>query len=371
MSRERSPLERLTSRAARENRPLSALLELTYRCNLRCFFCYNDRNAIRSELSTGQWLTVLDQIAAMGVLHLGLSGGEPLMHPGFFEVLARARELGFATRVKTSGDLMTREVARRIRREGDPFLVELSLHGADAAVHERQTRVPGSFDRLLENARAGREEGLRIRFVVTLTRWNEAQMEAMANLGEAMGVPVRFSAEVAPRDDGDRSPLDLVMSGDGYRRYREWIGKRAGAVEDATDRPEPGDVMLTCGAAATGFTIDPLGNVLPCVQWRQSAGNVLERPLAEIWSTSPVLQAARVAIRSAVDRIGPGEVACRFCPAMAWLLEREPTREYRQEVHPLGGTVPLPGSGSGGVGEAARAGRTTTPEGGDRGAKDR
>lgn len=332
----RSPLEVLTSRAAREHRPLAALLELTYRCNLRCVYCYNDRERIRGHLTTAEWMGILPQIAEMGVLHLALSGGEPLLHPGFDEILREARRLEFAIRVKTSGDLLTRERARRIKALGDPFLVELSLHGADQATHERQTRVPGSFERLLANARGAVAEGLRVRMVCTLTRWNEDQLDDMAALAGELGVPLRFSTDVSPKDNGDRSPLDLKVSADGYRRYRAWVARQAGLVEDAASQPDPGEVERTCGAAATGFTVDPLGNVLPCVQWRQSAGNLRETPLREIWEQSPVLRAARNAVRLAASRIGPGETMCHFCPGMAWLLHRDPLEEYRDETHPLG-----------------------------------
>lgn len=336
MERARSPLELVTLRAAREHRPLAALLELTYRCNLKCVYCYNDRGRIRRHLGTGEWVGILGQIAEMGVLHLALSGGEPLLHPGFDEILAEARRLEFAIRVKTSGDLLTRERARRIKALGDPFLVELSLHGADAATHERQTRVQGSFQRLLTNARAAAEEGLRMRLVCTLTRWNEDQLDGMAALAAGLGVPLRLSTEVAPKDDGDRSPLALKVSEGGYRRYRAWVSRQGGLVEDAASRPDPGEVERTCGAAATGFTVDPLGNVLPCVQWRQPAGNLREQRLQDIWEHSPVLRAARRAVELAASRVGPGETACHFCPGLAWILHRNPLTEYRDETHPLG-----------------------------------
>ncbi len=192
MAREKNPLESLTGRAAREHRPLVALLELTYRCNLNCEYCYNDREHVTEALDTEEWIGILGQIADLGVLHLALSGGEPLMHPGFDRILGEARRLGFATRVKTSGDLLTRERARAIHEIGDPFLVELSLHGADAATHDRQTRVRGSFVRLVANAETAQAEGLRIRLVCTLTRWNEDQLDEMAALAASLEVPLRF-----------------------------------------------------------------------------------------------------------------------------------------------------------------------------------
>src|SRR5262245_48139106 len=79
------------------------MLELTYRCNLDCVYCYNDLGARGTPLSVGQYLAMLDELAQMRVLHLVLTGGEPLAHPDFFAIGGRARELGFCVRVKSNG----------------------------------------------------------------------------------------------------------------------------------------------------------------------------------------------------------------------------------------------------------------------------
>ena len=134
----------------REQRVLySVTLELTYRCNLDCFFCYNDRAKDGKPLSLEQYERLLEELADMGTLHLTLTGGEPTVHPDFFAIGDKARQLGFVTRVRTNGHILTAKLSERIKRVLDPFVVEMSLHGASADAHDRQTRVAGSFDRLI------------------------------------------------------------------------------------------------------------------------------------------------------------------------------------------------------------------------------
>ena len=128
-----------------DNLLFSALVELTYRCNLDCFFCYNDLGLQGEPLRTEQYFRFFEELRDLQVLNLTLSGGEPLAHPDFLRLGARARELGFVVRVKSNGHALRGEMARRVRDEIDPFLIEVSLHGATAATHDRQTRVPGSF----------------------------------------------------------------------------------------------------------------------------------------------------------------------------------------------------------------------------------
>ena len=178
-----------------DNRLMSVLLELTYACNLDCTFCYNDLTLGGQRLSLAQYRELLDDLASLGVLNLSLSGGEPLAHPRFFEIASHARSLGFVIRLKTNGHALKETVARRIREEVDPFLVEVSIHGATAETHDRQTRVPGSFERLVANIRAMKSLGLRVKANSVLTRWNEHEVEALIalcddDLGVAFQIPL-------------------------------------------------------------------------------------------------------------------------------------------------------------------------------------
>ncbi|MFZ5512628.1 MAG: radical SAM protein, partial [Pseudomonadota bacterium] len=86
--------------------PLWLVLELTYRCPLKCVWCNNplDFDAYADkELSTDEWKRVLREARALGSLQLGFSGGEPLLRPDLEELVAEANRLGFYTNLITSG----------------------------------------------------------------------------------------------------------------------------------------------------------------------------------------------------------------------------------------------------------------------------
>lgn len=70
MSQHSARIERMW----RENTLFSALLELTYRCNLDCFFCYNDVGLAGEPLSCERYESLLQELAELGVLHLTISG---------------------------------------------------------------------------------------------------------------------------------------------------------------------------------------------------------------------------------------------------------------------------------------------------------
>src|SRR4051812_49806679 len=237
----------------------------------------------------------------MEVMNLTLSGGEPLAHPDFLALGARARELGFVVRVKSNGHALRGELARRVRDEVDPFLIEVSLHGATAAVHDRQTRVPGSFDRLLANLRELRDLGVRVKLNSTLTLWNEGEVEGMFALADSLGLPLQVDPEVTPRDDGGREPLAISPSRAGVARMfalqaarsRSSAGEALAVAKGGDDGTLPAAVEKHCGAGSAGVAVDPYGNVYPCVQWRRPVGNLHQQSIREIWTGSAGLREVR------------------------------------------------------------------------------
>lgn len=346
-------LERIVLKTWRENRLFSVLLELTYRCNLDCFFCYNDLSLKGEPLSTEEWFRLLDDLAGLGVLHLTLSGGEPLAHPDFFRIGGRARELGFVVRVKSNGHALRGPLARRLRDEVDPFVVETSLHGATAATHDRQTRVPGSFERLVANVREMRQIGLRVKVNSTLTAWNEGEVEGMLDLCEELGVPLQIDPEVTPRDDGSREPLTIAPSRQGLERLfatltqrgeqreraeRAARGEAGAAVPPAPVVAREGDDLPVstapekhCGAGSSSIAVDPYGNVYPCVQWRRPVGNLHGSSIVEIWSRSRGLEEIRrltAAAKGVVDAYGADGPLLNFCPGNAESLTGNPLQVY-------------------------------------------
>jgi radical SAM protein with 4Fe4S-binding SPASM domain len=313
----------LVERSWSANRLFSVLIELTYRCNLDCFFCYNDLNLRGTPLTFAQYDALLRELAAMNVLTVVLSGGEPLAHPDFFRIGALARELGFVVRVKTNGHAVRGELLRRLREEVDPFIVEVSLHGATAETHDRQTRVAGSFDRLLANLREMLDIGLRVKVNSTLTLWNEHEVAGMYAITDALGVPLRFDLQVSPRDDGDRGPMSVSATREGIRNLLEVDNARYAslpplpAIDDEIMPPSSGK---HCGAGSAGIAVDPYGNVYPCVQWRRAAFNLHEHSIREMWDSA--FDDVRRMTAEAKDVVAahPKGKLLSFCPGLAEML---------------------------------------------------
>ncbi len=91
--------------------PLALIAEITHRCPLHCVYCSNplELTSRKEELATADWLRVFSEAAALGVLHLHLTGGEPLARPDLAEMIEGARKSGLYTNLITSGIGLSRE----------------------------------------------------------------------------------------------------------------------------------------------------------------------------------------------------------------------------------------------------------------------
>jgi len=328
-----TPSARLKTAALERAQPLSASLELTYRCNWRCVFCYNPRRHDVRRLSAAEWCGILDDMRALGTLYVALTGGEPLVHPEFLAVTRAVRERAFALRVLTNGALVTDALAGEIAALR-PMAVELSLHGATAETHDRATATPGSFDAMLLGLDRLLRRNVGVVLKTPLTRLNEAELGSMRQIAEKRGVPWRIDPVLTPRDDGNAAPLAYRASDEAAERVLRELA--ALGLLPHEDRAAGG---TNCGIGRTTLAVDPEGNVFPCLQWRRAPlGNVRDQPLRAMWAGSTERLAAASVARAANDRLvetGGALASFPFCPALA--LQRtgdplQPDADHRAQA---------------------------------------
>ncbi|MDH3584854.1 MAG: radical SAM protein, partial [Phycisphaerae bacterium] len=316
-----SAYDRLMNKAFAEARPMNAQIEITYRCNHLCTFCYNSPSGAR-EMTTEQIYDVLRKIADLGVLYCTLTGGEALCHKDFYKIAKEVRRLGMALRIYSNGYLMAdKKVVRRIK-ELNPIEVEISIHGARPETHEALTKIKGSFNKTVKALENLNEAGIRVSLKCPITRLNQNELFEIKALAERLGRTVIFDAVITPKDDGNLDPLSLRPD-DGFieKYWGEWYSR----LHDGLDPPKgnhcASDGTANCGTGRSGLTIDPYGNLLPCVAFRRHVANVLEvDDLKTLWYQSPVLNEVRDLAVEATHRLAKqadGPFFTGFCLGVA------------------------------------------------------
>jgi pyrroloquinoline quinone biosynthesis protein E len=130
--------------------PLGLLAELTHRCPLACPCCSNplaleDR---ANELDTANWSRVFHEAAALGVLQVHLSGGEPASRRDLAQIVAAARDAGLYTNLITSAIGLDPARLAGVQAAGLDH-VQVSLQDVEARVADDIADYPGARDRKL------------------------------------------------------------------------------------------------------------------------------------------------------------------------------------------------------------------------------
>jgi len=167
--------------------PLVTALELTLRCPCRCQTCGSRAGAPRKgELSHDEWVKVISDIADLGCKRLTLLGGEPLLYPGWAELVQAARERDLSVDLISSGQGVDESVASTMRDCGLGS-VTVSVDGL-AETHDAQRRVSGCFEQAMRAIRRIDRAGLKVGVTSQVNRGNLSQLEALAPLLEEAGV---------------------------------------------------------------------------------------------------------------------------------------------------------------------------------------
>jgi MoaA/NifB/PqqE/SkfB family radical SAM enzyme len=183
-------------------RPVGAKLELTYRCNLKCPFCYTDsprRTRERAaDLANDEWRRVVDEVLALGTLEAVVTGGEPFLRRELaLEVVERLDEGGVAITLNTNGWFVDDEIAGRLARCGD-LQVNVSLDGATPELHDGVRGVPGSWARGVAAIDRLLQRGVPVRVIHVVTPANVDRLPQLLDHLWLLGVTSVRVTPVAP-----------------------------------------------------------------------------------------------------------------------------------------------------------------------------
>jgi pyrroloquinoline quinone biosynthesis protein E len=285
--------------------PLGLLAELTHRCPLSCPYCSNpvelDRRS--AELDTITWQRVFDEAAALGVLQLHLSGGEPTARADIVALTGHAAQAGLYTNLITSGIALDRAKLEALAAAGLDHL-QLSVQDVRPDEADRIAGLRGAHAQKQAVAREVVAIGLPLTINAVVHRTNIGQVDAFIAQAVAWGARRIEIAHAQYYGWALMNRGALMPTADQVAATRETVERmradmRGTIVIDyvAPDyfglRPKP----CMNGWGRQSLNVTPSGRVLPCHAAESIPGlefwNVREHALAEIWERSPAFEAFR------------------------------------------------------------------------------
>jgi radical SAM protein with 4Fe4S-binding SPASM domain len=280
--------------------PILSEIALTYRCNLRCTFCYAGCNCTANpagddrEMTTADVRDVLRRIASDAeVPSVSFTGGEATLRSDLPELVGYAHDLGMRVNLITNGTRITAVGAEELVAAGLDS-VQVSLEGVTAEVHERITRVRHSFERTIAAVHHFKATGIHVHTNTTINRDNVAECRVMPGFVEEVLGLTKFSmnlviptgsaavdGRLAVRYD-EIGPVLVAIAAEARRRGVEfmWYSPTPMCLFNPVVH---GLGNKGCAACDGLLSIAANGDVLPCASYDERVGNVLEQDLLEIW----------------------------------------------------------------------------------------
>jgi radical SAM protein with 4Fe4S-binding SPASM domain len=280
---EKTIAQQVNIEAAQKNIPLSVFVELTRKCNLDCYYCYQKLYTSKKELSLSKWKKVLKELADIGTLYLTFSGGEPFLRKDFYEILSCARSLDFAVSTITNGLLLQNGWSEKLADLG-VMDVGVSFHAAEEEVHDILAGHAGSFKKALNTVKLLVAAGVKVVIKHSVSRMNFGEYKKLQKLAESEGCAFECDSIILPSNVDEVSQYSL-----GLNQHHTFL-------KDMDMRPgmfcvKKGDTsILHCDAGRSLCGISPRGEVFPCIILPITLGNLNTTSFKEIWNGETVRQ---------------------------------------------------------------------------------
>uniref|UniRef100_A0A7C3UDC1 Radical SAM protein n=2 Tax=Geoglobus ahangari TaxID=113653 RepID=A0A7C3UDC1_9EURY len=279
---------------------------ITSKCNLRCVHCYANVNSV-SEFDAAS--SLIDDLSALKIPVLLMSGGEPLMHKNIYDIIEYAKSKGIQVSLSTNGTLIDEEVAGKLKELGVDY-VGVSLDGIKET-HDLFRGVRGAFEKAVEGLLNARDEGLLTGVRFTVTKYNLRDVKSILDFVIENEIPRFCLYHLVP---SGRADFSMDITPNERRELMEWLFNKAIDLRDSKEKTEiltvnnPADGVFFYlklkeideklaedafeflkyrGGDNSGFRlacIDFYGNVHPNQFWFDyTVGNVFKEKFSELW----------------------------------------------------------------------------------------
>lgn len=316
-------LSSVSIKAGENGQLISVLIELTYKCNLKCIHCYADKKDYCKELSANKWKQIIDELYDLKVMFLSFSGGEAYLKNEFFEILEYASLKGFVIDVFSNGTLYTKEDIKKMY-DLNIRMLHVSLYSSDAKIHDSITQTEGSFQKSLSTIFFAKKTGLNVNIKSVLMKENQTEARKLRNLTDNIGVSLQTGLSVSPTYSDNMKPIQ-------HRITNFDVLHNIFAVclpPECTERKD-GDKSI-CGAGFNSLSINPFGEIFPCNAITKSCGHV-DDGIGEVWKHSDFLSFLRCITFSDIPKCRKCKIRdyCQFCIGVA-ISEKDKIEPYSE-----------------------------------------
>ena len=239
---------------------------------------------------------IIEEGRKMNIIHVTLSGGEPLLHKDFISFLKKCRELDLSVNVLSNLTLLTDQMIDEMKK--NPLLsVQTSIYAMKPDIHDNITKVEGSLEQTLCGVKKLLNANIPIQISCPVMKQNKNDFVSVIRWGYSNNIsvavePVIFASYDHSRDNLSNR-LELVEIEDVIDR--ELNEGYANTIMNAAKEKEAlKDNDPICSVCRYSFCVSVRGEVYPCAGWQTNIiGCLKNQTLSEIWEKSDKIKYLR------------------------------------------------------------------------------
>jgi len=271
----------------------NVVFEMTYRCSEHCIHCYNvgsthyktdiDRRGERIELSLDEYKQVIDQLLAMGMFKVCLTGGDPFSNPITWKVLEYLYEQEVAVEIYTNGISITNQIDRLVSLY--PRIVGMTVYSAVDAIHDKITRVQGSLKKTLCSMKRLSEMAVPLQLKCCVFNTNFESYKSVYPLAKEFCALPQIEINIKNTIDGNKfASKFLRLTDEQYECLFKDPNIYPFIKDDSLNHLIPRNYTENvCKTGVNSCTITPEGNIIPCPAFHLVLGNIRLSSVSDIF----------------------------------------------------------------------------------------
>lgn len=283
----------LSNRLFKNRVPLSGGIELTNKCNFNCIHCYETTERIcekRQLFLTEDLLRIIDTLVDRGVISVFLTGGEAMLRKDFDLIYKYLRKKGVLTAILTNGTTIT-ESKCRLFQKYMPRMIDISIYGASEDTYEKVSGKKGMFQKVISNLEMLKKYNIPFQLKTVLLSINKHEHLEMEQIAKEFNVPFKFFTVIRPYNDGNRKPMDYMLSIDEIVQLEKedrtikdyYIQKKGSRVSQELSERQKEYCTYLCRIAKNSFFISFDGILNGCVRSRRKGFDLKKGDFTQGW----------------------------------------------------------------------------------------
>ncbi len=282
--------------------PQSMHIELTKACNLNCYYCYKDSSPSIKEdkIPVETLLGIIQKLTERGLTVVELTGGEPLLHPNFIEILKFCCNNLSLVSIITNGTLVDENFIKKIKPFKNKIIFSISLDSHIESEHEGKSRVKGSFKKAVNAIRLISKENMIVRASMAVDYKNWSQIEDTLLFAKSIGatkftyspiIPVGRANNQNKRLFSSKIPISEVIDYEKHlmNSYSDFLH----IMDDYSMKNLSN--YGGCGVGHRTFVMNPQGIIRLCATFENGIiGDALKQSIKEIFSNPLCALSAQV-----------------------------------------------------------------------------